>query len=313
MYTLHETQLEDLIVRFPEYYLKESGLVFISRQFRIGKYIFDLLFHDRQGAKLIVELQRGILDRDHCYKIFDYLDEYKLKFPKDFIDIIIVANEITSERKKMLTAKGIKYFEIPEKEFLDKLDPEVNCKSNDVYKSSKSKSDFEKSELKQSTKLGSPKRRIDSNKYYVTLEEFNELITNYIHKGKSLNDKEARKKIILEVLIEFSQTNEIYLFANSILKILIAKKYQKDYFNSFLRLLYYPLLVSDELFEGMTLAKKIYNDIAVPGNPQYPNFKLLGTDKYDFNKIKLRINFPTVKNYKKTVIEIIEYVKNIRV
>jgi RecB family endonuclease NucS len=100
--------------------LQGTGLKLIARQFRIGSYIFDLLFEDRHNGKLIVELQRGVLDRNHCNKIFDYLDEFRSQNPKEFIDVIIVANEITSERKKMLSAKGVKYREIPEQSFNEK-------------------------------------------------------------------------------------------------------------------------------------------------------------------------------------------------
>jgi RecB family endonuclease NucS len=65
---LTEKAMEDAIAENPEKYL-ESGLVLKERQHRVGNYIFDLLFQDRHGAKLIVELQKGTLDRNHTYKI----------------------------------------------------------------------------------------------------------------------------------------------------------------------------------------------------------------------------------------------------
>jgi RecB family endonuclease NucS len=61
---LTEQMMEDAIIASPGKYVEE-GLVLLSRQFRIGSYIFDLLFEDRHGAKLIVELQKGTLDRNH--------------------------------------------------------------------------------------------------------------------------------------------------------------------------------------------------------------------------------------------------------
>jgi RecB family endonuclease NucS len=71
---LTENLMEDAIAQRPEKYL-ETGLSLIQRQYRVGGYIFDLLFQDRHGAKLIVELQKGTLDRNHTYKILDYYEE----------------------------------------------------------------------------------------------------------------------------------------------------------------------------------------------------------------------------------------------
>jgi len=84
---------------------------------RFGRYIFDLLFEDRHGAKLIVEIQKGTLDRNHTYKVLDYYDEYKERHPGEFIDVMLVANVIPVERKKRLNAWGVSYKEIAESEF----------------------------------------------------------------------------------------------------------------------------------------------------------------------------------------------------
>ena len=111
--------MEDLIIANPEKYLQEPNLKLISRQYRIGSYRFDLLFEDRHHGKLIVEIQRGTLDRNHTYKILDYYDEYKKRNPSKFIDLMIVANKITRERRDRLKSYGITFFEIPEIVFLD--------------------------------------------------------------------------------------------------------------------------------------------------------------------------------------------------
>jgi RecB family endonuclease NucS len=74
---LSEKDMEDAICTNPEKYLGEPRLRLIARQYRIGSYIFDLLFEDRHGAKLIVEIQKGTLDRTHTYKLLDYYDEFK--------------------------------------------------------------------------------------------------------------------------------------------------------------------------------------------------------------------------------------------
>ena len=79
-----EKLMEDFICADPEKYLNETGLKLLARQYRIGSYVFDMLFEDRHGGKLIVELQKGTLDRIHAYKIIDYYDEYKEKKSQRF-------------------------------------------------------------------------------------------------------------------------------------------------------------------------------------------------------------------------------------
>jgi hypothetical protein len=116
---LLEKDMEDLIIDNPQKYLKEADLKFISRQYIIGNYRFDLLFEDRHHGKLIVEIQRGTLDRNHTYKILDYFDEYKKRNPSCFVDLMIIANKITRERRDRLKSYGITFFEIPETVFLD--------------------------------------------------------------------------------------------------------------------------------------------------------------------------------------------------
>ena len=55
---LSEKDMEDQIAQAPEKFLGEVGLSLVQRQVRFGRYIFDLLFEDRHGAKLIVEIQK---------------------------------------------------------------------------------------------------------------------------------------------------------------------------------------------------------------------------------------------------------------
>ncbi len=132
---LTEKIMEDAICNNPEKYLGEMGLKFISRQFRIGTYRFDLVFEDRHGAKLIVEVQRGTLDRNHTYKILDYYHEYKEKNPQEFIELMVIANSITKERKKRLSDWGVSIKEIPEAEFLEQSNIIIH-ESNEIHKNS---------------------------------------------------------------------------------------------------------------------------------------------------------------------------------
>jgi RecB family endonuclease NucS len=128
---LKEKAMEDAIAQNPEKYL-EPGLVLKERQYRIGNYIFDLLFQDRHGAKLIVELQKGTLDRNHTYKILDYYDEYKNRNPDHFVELMIIANKIPRERRDRLSSYGIAFKEIPESDFLD-TDSSSESESDHVH------------------------------------------------------------------------------------------------------------------------------------------------------------------------------------
>ena len=137
---LSEKEMEKAVIESPRKFIGEDGLKLISRQFRIGSYIFDLLFEDRFGSKLIIELQKGTLDRNHTYKILDYYHEYKNQHPEEFIELMLIANVIPLERKKRLKDWGISFKEISEKEFLgrnmqedksnEKLETVINDKKN---------------------------------------------------------------------------------------------------------------------------------------------------------------------------------------
>lgn len=96
MNSIDEKTMEDLIVRNPERYLREPGLTLVDRQLKVGPYRFDLIFQDRTGAKLIVEIQKGTLDRDHTYKILDYYDKYKERNPKEFVEVMKTFRDVVS-------------------------------------------------------------------------------------------------------------------------------------------------------------------------------------------------------------------------
>jgi hypothetical protein len=120
-----EQDMEDAVANDPGRYLGEKGLKLTHRQYSIGNYRFDLLFEDRHGAKLIVELQKGTLDRNHFYKILDYYEEYKSQHPDEFVELMVVANRIKRERRNRLADHGIEFKEIPESDFTPASDSEA--------------------------------------------------------------------------------------------------------------------------------------------------------------------------------------------
>ena len=58
-----EKNFENVLHRYPE--LIEEGLKFSGRQVSVGGKFVDLLFIDRFGQKLIIELKRGIITALH--------------------------------------------------------------------------------------------------------------------------------------------------------------------------------------------------------------------------------------------------------
>jgi len=88
----------DVIVAHTEERLGEP-LTLLKRKLWIGRYELDLLLADRHGGKLIVELQRGTLDRYHFYKVLDYYDEYKDRHPEEFVEVM---SEVVLQREMQI-------------------------------------------------------------------------------------------------------------------------------------------------------------------------------------------------------------------
>lgn len=117
-----EREMADVVVAHADHLLGEP-LTLLDRNVWIGRYELDLLFSDRHGAKLIVELQRGALDRYHLYKVLDYYDEYRTRHPDEFVEVLVVANLISPERKERLAKRGINFREIPDSVIRGYLQP----------------------------------------------------------------------------------------------------------------------------------------------------------------------------------------------
>lgn len=114
-----EKDMEDAIANTPERFLKRNDLKLLSRQYRIGNFRFDLLFKDGLQGILIVEIQKGTLDRNHSFKIVDYYNRYKNIRPDEKVEMIVVANVIPHERKQFFDKVGISYIEIHDEEIIN--------------------------------------------------------------------------------------------------------------------------------------------------------------------------------------------------
>lgn len=201
-----EKMMEDAVSSDPEKYLGEKALKLIARQYSIGSYIFDLVFEDRRGSKLIVELQKGTLDRTHTYKILDYYDEFKEKNPKEFIELMVIANRIPHERRRRLEAHGISWKEIPESEFKGKNDflleekmINIKCNSLNIDRNNKNNKD-----------------KIDDitfEKYYTHLKKYND--DNIVEGIREFINKLEKDE---DLILQFKKGSKVELNLNICLK-----------------------------------------------------------------------------------------------
>jgi len=113
-----EQDIENAIATNPTRFLKRKDLKLLFRQYSIGKFRFDLLFEDQLGRKIIVEIQKGNLDRNHSFKIVDYSLKYRAMHPDEEVEVIIVANVISQERKQFFRELKCSYIEIADEEII---------------------------------------------------------------------------------------------------------------------------------------------------------------------------------------------------
>jgi hypothetical protein len=106
---LSEKDLEDILGRYPE--LIEDGLIFSGRQVSIdGKYV-DLLFEDKLGYKLIIELKKGVIKRDHIAQLLDY-EGYFLSKDNPNISVMLIGSRVPPNYQRMLDHHGLEWKEI---------------------------------------------------------------------------------------------------------------------------------------------------------------------------------------------------------
>lgn len=113
-----EREMEDLIWAYPEKFFHEP-LKQLSRQQRSSIGRSDIIFVDRLGRILVVELKKGKLGREAIGQIVDYFGMMKKEFPDKPVELILVANSIPEERRLACDQYHVEAREIPEKKFRD--------------------------------------------------------------------------------------------------------------------------------------------------------------------------------------------------
>ena len=113
-----ESEMEDLLWMYPDSFLREPLKPF-RRQPRSDVGRADLVFEDRLGRLLVIEIKRGQLKRGAIDQIHDYYGMLKREFPDRPVEMMVIAQSIPEDRKLALGQYHIEYREISEQRFRD--------------------------------------------------------------------------------------------------------------------------------------------------------------------------------------------------
>src|SRR5438046_482920 len=95
-----EREMEDLLWEHPEKFLNEPLKQF-QRQPASSVGRADLIFLDRIGRLLVIELKRGTLERGAVSQLVDYYGMLKSRFPDKSVELMIIANRIPPEDERL--------------------------------------------------------------------------------------------------------------------------------------------------------------------------------------------------------------------
>lgn len=113
-----EKDMEALLWNYPERLLNEP-LTQFRRQPRSSVGRADIIFTDRLGRFLVVEVKKGKLQRGAIDQLHDYFGMLKKEFPDKAVELMVVANHIPHERRVACEQYDIEWREITEKKFRD--------------------------------------------------------------------------------------------------------------------------------------------------------------------------------------------------
>jgi Endonuclease NucS len=113
-----EREMEDLLWSHPEKFLNEPLTQFRRQPIsQVGRA--DLVFKDRLGRLLIVEIKKGKLERGAINQLVDYFGMLKLQFPDTAVELMVIANSIPEERQLACHKHDIECRIISEKKYRD--------------------------------------------------------------------------------------------------------------------------------------------------------------------------------------------------
>ncbi|MCK4966477.1 DUF91 domain-containing protein [bacterium] len=117
MADLKEKDMQYLIAKYPDEFI-EDGLEIISTEYNVNRKRIDILFRDKYGRLLVIELKKGTLSREAIGQIIEYYGLLKDEKSGDNIEMMVIANNIPPERKEYLAKIGIELREISINKFI---------------------------------------------------------------------------------------------------------------------------------------------------------------------------------------------------
>jgi Endonuclease NucS C-terminal domain len=113
-----EREMQELIWEHAERFLNEPLKQFAwEASSKIGRA--DLVFEDRLGRLLIIEVKRGVLPRGAIDQLHDYFGMMKQKYPDKAVEMMVIAWAIPQERRLACELYHIDCRELSERFFRD--------------------------------------------------------------------------------------------------------------------------------------------------------------------------------------------------
>lgn len=107
-----EKDIENLIAKYPDEFFPGENFRLIRQQYPIEGKRIDILFEDKLKRKIIIEVKRGILNREASGQIAEYYGLLKSKNKNEYFELVLCANVIPKERKMFLENIGIECKEL---------------------------------------------------------------------------------------------------------------------------------------------------------------------------------------------------------
>ena len=89
-----EKDIENLIAAHPKEFFPREEFKLVAQQHTIKKRRLDILFEDKYGRFIIIEVKRGHLSREASGQIIEYYGLLKEEFPEKNIELVLCANTI---------------------------------------------------------------------------------------------------------------------------------------------------------------------------------------------------------------------------
>ena len=109
-----EREMQELLWLYPERFLNEPlKQVAWEPPSAVGRA--DLVFEDRHGRLLVIEVKHGKLPRGAIDQLLDYFGMMKQRFPDKPVELMVVASVIPAERRLTCESRDIECREISER------------------------------------------------------------------------------------------------------------------------------------------------------------------------------------------------------